>query len=490
MIKKIKSITIVGGGTAAWLTAAYLVKNSSPNIKITLVDKENGTPIGVGEATLLNFVPFMEKCGFSEKDYFDQVDATFKGGILFENWNIDGMDIWHPFSYKAFGDDHNTLTSVWSKHQHLSFLEYGCCNYSVSAKYKKINVGRLEHYARHIDCGKLVSFIKNKIINKLFFIDSEVLEVKRKDDQSIEKLILKNNQEIISDLYIDCTGFKKILGNSKEDKNFLCDRLFCDTAVAGHVPYKNRKKELHPYTACDAVEHGWIWKIPVRKRIGSGLVFNRSITDPETAKDFFVNYWDKRVKKDSLKIIDWTPYYCNNFWDKNVVSIGLSGGFIEPLESTGLEFMRYGIFNLSKVIYKSHYTDHDICQYNLNMRHYYEQSVDFINMHYIGSNKKGKFWDFVREKNNTFSEEMKYYIEELQNNNKYGPNGGNEIFSASNWVVWLIQLGYPVIETNVNISKEESLQLLNQHYLEESEHIENSKDSDLFADQYVNLMIT
>ena len=120
-----------------------------------------------------------------------------------------------------------------------------------------------------------------------------------------------------------------LIGNHNVD---LSDRLFIDTAFATKVEYQDKNKEMHPYTDCQALEHGWRWRIPTQSRIGTGYCFNRSITDPDIVADAFVKHWDNRIEKKELRMLDWKPQYVEKFWKGNVVPIGLSAGFIEPLE--------------------------------------------------------------------------------------------------------------------------------------------------------------
>lgn len=483
MIKEIESITIVGGGTSAWLTAAYLSANCKIGTNITVIDKSDGTPIGVGEATLTTFVEFLEKCGFPEKTWFNEIDATIKGGILFKNWQYDGEDIWHPFSYYIFDEDYNNGISLWSNNQNFSFIKYALPEYDLFVENKKINEDCAKSVARHIDCGKLVKFLKKALLDSIFFIDSEVVEVIKDDVGNIDKIILKNNQQIKSDLYIDCTGFKKILSGDC-NKILLTDRLFCDTAIAGPIQYESKKDELIPYTTCDAVEHGWIWKTPIQTRIGSGLVFNRKITDIDVAKDYFIEYWGGRIEKNSLKVIDWTPYYSEKFWNNNVISIGLSGGFIEPLESTGLQFIQNGIDNLEKVIKNSFYVPEDIEMYNLRMKYSYDETVDYINMHYCNSNKKGKFWDYVREKTSSLTTRMKFYLNLMDKKNYINIKSGETIFANYSWILWMVQLGYGITNLKTKFSKYECAEIISDTYMESLNKIENSIDADVFCDCY------
>lgn len=488
MLKQIESITIVGGDTSAWLSAAYLVSQCSLDVKITLIDKSDGSPIGVGEATLIPFISFLEKCGFSESMWFDEIDSTIKGGILFENWKEDGKNIWHPFSYTQYGEKYDSGITLWSNNQHLNFSEYALPDYDLYVENKKTNEKSAKSVARHIDCTKLSKFIKKYLIHHIFFINSAVDKIVRNENGDIDNLILENGQIIKSDLYIDCTGFKKIL--SQENKKvFLTDRLFCDTAIAGHVPYNDRKKEMHPYTACDAVEHGWIWKIPIRTRIGTGLVFNRSITDIEKAKEYFINYWDSRIEKESLKVIDWTPYYSEKFWSNNVISIGLSGGFIEPLESTGLHLIQTGLERLEKIFRNSFYTQEDVNLYNIKMKCLYEESVDFVSMHYCNSNKTGKFWDFVRSNTLNLNKRMEFYLNLMKLKNNYiDIRNIEDIFSHYDWILMLIQLGYSVNKFETSFGTYQSLEDLYYNYNKNMQIVQKSIDADVLCDMYMELI--
>ena len=251
----IRSICIVGGGTSAWLSAAYLSHNN-PDVEVTVVDEKESKPIAVGEGTILGFSSFMEQCGFFDTgEWFSELDATYKVGVLFPDWATENKSVWHPFMTNVTLDTGVSNVDAWCKNKSYDFVEYALPMYHNSME-NKIDTNEGSSYSYHIDCGKLVSYIKRR---------SRVRHIQSGYDSSIK-----------ADLFIDCTGFKSIL--KKNDKNDLTGRLFCDTAIATKVPYQNRSKELRPYTTCTAVDHGWIWRIPVRTRMGSGLVFNRNIT--------------------------------------------------------------------------------------------------------------------------------------------------------------------------------------------------------------------
>ena len=159
-MKTINKIVILGGGTSAWLTAAYIT-NNIPDIRLTVIDKEVGTPVGVGEGTLLNFGPFMQSCGFDVDEWFPKLDATYKAGILFPNWKSKDIEIWHPFKMNIQVTSEFSLFDLWSTQQDLDFKNFGLPMYDTSITHNKIDLN--ENYGYHVDCSKLVQFIKEKL---------------------------------------------------------------------------------------------------------------------------------------------------------------------------------------------------------------------------------------------------------------------------------------------------------------------------------------
>lgn len=465
---KLKRITIVGGGTSAWLTAAFFNHNTSVGTEIVVIDKEDGTPIGVGEATILSFKNFMDDCGIRIHEWFDEIEATFKSGILFTDWHKEGEDIWHPFCFPEFDFLQTNLVNQWTKHQNYDYKTHVTALYEASILDNSVDPDNLGVYAFHIDCGKLVKFLQKRLLEsgKVTLIKKEVVKVNY-DNNFLDSLVLSDGSIVTSSLFIDCTGFKRII-SPKSEPNVLRDRLFCDTAVAGHIPYNDIHKERTPYVTCEAVEHGWIWNIPVRTRIGSGLVFNRTITDPEEAKDYFVQHWDYRLNRDSLKLIDWTPYYHDKMWQGNVVAIGLSAGFIEPLESTGVALICAGIWNLAERLKTDFFNDVDSLIFNATMKSFFENSVDFVNMHYWNTQRGGRFWEWVKQTYKS-THILEHYKQDLIEDSLTVPRKGKEIFSGDNWVVWLCQLGFDISKKMDGVSDQQAKEMLVDFYKNETE---------------------
>jgi len=450
-MKKVQKIVIVGGGTAGWITASWFARRWR-SLEVVVIDKSDPERVGVGEATLLSFPQVMREMGYEPHQWMNEIDATFKAGILFPGWGKEENNIWHPFGFGILGDGDDPsiprvpLYDVWSNYQDQNEIK------SISGLYRSAMQNKVEPdyirdtYAYQIDCGKLVQFLqKNTIPYLKEYIKSDVIEVYRdglSDDltrSNIKELVLDDGSRITGDLFIDCTGWKQMLiGNHNVD---LTDRLFIDTAFAAKVEYEDKNKEMHPYTDCQALEHGWRWRIPTQSRIGTGYCFNRSITDPDVVADAFVKHWDNRIEKKELRMLDWKPQYVKKFWDGNVIPIGLSAGFIEPLESTGLALMIRGCEWLEECMVDCVFNEYETDIYNVRMKCAFESAVDYVNMHYSYCEREGKFWDYVRLSHEKSG--MQKYMEDQTNNPDsltFQDHRSSSFFGGSNWHVWLLQL--------------------------------------------------
>jgi hypothetical protein len=470
-------IAIVGGGTAGWMSAAYLARNL-PNVEVVIIDKEAGTPIGVGEGTILDFFDFMQQCRFNFEDWFVNTDATFKAGILFSNWQTPGSDIWHPFfTALRYSDYQCNLWEFLAFRNDLDYKDHACMMYDSAVRHNKVDYSDAGLYAFHIDAGKLVTYIQERIKEEVKIIKKEVVQVNRGKQNEITSLGLIDGTLIKADLFVDCTGFASLLKTQK--KVDITDRLFCDTAVAGRIPFEDIEEETRPYVICDAVEHGWIWRIPTKSRIGSGLVFNRSVTDPEDAKDYLVKYWNGRLARDSIRVIDWTPFYIKNAWETNVVSIGLSAGFVEPLESTGISLIIKGIQTLEQRLRISFYNEADIELYNAMMTSYFENVIDFVNMHYSDSTNPGPFWDYVRSKFQPSDKQL--FIQRVMQDSKFRNSLTHKfepntyaMFSLTSWVCLLNQYGYKFdADPSNNLSAIANRELKNFYDIEQARKLKS-----------------
>ena len=455
-MQSVKKITIVGGGTAGWMTAAWTVRRAAAfhHAHVTLIDKEVPERIGVGEANLLNFNKFMHFCGFDDPTaWMEAVDATYKGGIMYPNWGKDGKTIFHPFGQYHFHtkapDGSDFVIPYGDVLSANPDIDYASSLYFFPSLIKdKVEIDELSAYSEQLDCGKYVEFLMKEIKgSKGFTYINSTVENINWDGEVIKSLDLADGTKNEADVFIDCTGFKRLLSEKRDIVDFS-GRLFVDTAVATRVQYVDKEKELHPYTTATCTDHGWIWETPLTTRIGTGHVFNRHITDPEDAKECFVKHWDGRIKKEDLRTINWDPCRISKFWEGNVINIGLSGGFIEPLESTGIGLIINGIELLEDSLIGGCYDYMDVSSYNLKMINDYETAVDFISMHYDYSHIQSPFWDHVRK---TFKKSGFQKMMESSIMNPDYPTYKvlrHGFFGGHNWAIWLHQLmqkegGYP-----------------------------------------------
>tara|TARA_B100001250_G_scaffold277776_1_gene240238 strand:+ start:2234 stop:3760 length:1527 start_codon:yes stop_codon:yes gene_type:complete len=446
-------IVIVGGGTSGWLCAAAM-RHKLPFADLTLIDKEVSTPVAVGEATLLSFEQFLEdECGFDIRSCLKEFDTTLKAGILYPDWGYDGNAPWHPFYFLDFPSKDwpaNPLIDGWSLAKEFQFESlmtlYGATMENNVDK-EQLKGG----YALHIDCIKLVNWLRDQLKGSINFIEKEVVGIAQHSDRGIESIIVEGGDIVEGDLFIDCTGYASILKDVRDTVD-LSDRLFTNTAISAHIPYENKEEELKPYTTATAVDHGWVWNTPLQSRIGSGLVFNKDITSIDEAKEYFCKFWDGRCTPDQLRINNWSPYYDRNQWKGNVISIGLSAGFIEPLESTGIALICEGIGKVCKLLESGYYRDFDVEFFNTWMRQCFEVCSDFVSMHYSKSTKDTPFWRYVRE---TFtpSQALEFYADNMKSDRKSILGGKDCFFGGTNWIHWMIMLGYEFAPKTYMIDK-------------------------------------
>ena len=305
---QVKSICIAGGGSAGWLTAAYALRILPSDIKIILVESPNIPIIGVGEATLLGFDRFLTRdCNIPFELWTKECDATIKLGTLFSNWYGDGLDIWEPFLVPRILENNKNFDifdlSVKAEISKPDF--YSTCSswYEISVEDQKIPStatiegpdGPGQHgVAYNLDAIKLANFLSKWCNDKyphLTHIKQNITNVVT-NDGNINHLVTEDGGLIKADVYMDCTGFKKLLSNAIEGSDWRnhSDMLYVNSAVASQINYKDDEEPQHPYVDATAHDLGWIWKTPIKDRIGSGLCYNNTITTKQEAEDAFVQH--------------------------------------------------------------------------------------------------------------------------------------------------------------------------------------------------------
>ena len=419
---KIENIVIVGGGTAGWLSAAYLSKalscNQNSNFKITLIESSNVPTIGVGEATLPLLAKSLKYLGISERDWMQKCNATYKLAIKFVNWSglPEKKEFWHPFGQTSYHEG-LPISSYWLEAKlnklSTSFAE-SCFEHVHLCKAKKSPKPKLNSqvysneaiknisYGYHLDAGLFADYLKKYSKKRgVKQILDKVVHVCLNEQGFIDCLTTENHKKIKGDLFIDCSGFKGLLINQSLNEPFISysDSLLCDRAIAISSPYEDRdiynKKHggIEPYTTATALSSGWSWKTPLVGRNGNGYVYASDFISQEEAEAELRQHLGAGVKNSEAKHIKMRVGRTRNSWSKNCVSIGLSSGFIEPLESTGIYLIEVALYNLLRHFPNARIEQAKISNYNRIMNGYYDEIRDFIVMHYCLTNREdSSFW--------------------------------------------------------------------------------------------------
>ncbi|OLT62670.1 tryptophan halogenase family protein [Moorena bouillonii] len=411
----IKTIIIVGGGTSGWLSAAYLSKFLQDSCQITLIESSDIGTVGVGEATLPTLQITFKLLGLSEFDWMTRCNASFKLGIKFVNWSGSSKpDIfWHPFGQlKSSPNLGIPISQYWLKNylqgntaafDESCFEHINLCAAQKSPKsYDSPEYSGNIEYAYHLDAGKLATYLKERAKSAgVRHIVDNVLDVALDHRGFISHVITENHSNQTADFFIDCSGFRGLLINQALQEPFISygDSLFCDRAIAISIPYEKGDRYnynnggINPYSTATALSSGWAWNVPLVERSGNGYVYSSSFMSQDDAETEFRKHLGDKANDQPAKYIKTRVGRTRNTWAKNCVSIGLSGGFIEPLESTGIYLVELGLEALIRHFPEKSFSPLLINNYNRFMREIYEEIRDFIVMHYCLTQREyTPFW--------------------------------------------------------------------------------------------------
>lgn len=478
MTPNIESIVIVGGGSAGWMTASYLRRALEDNVKISLVESGNISTVGVGEATFSTIKLFFDFLGLDEREWMPQCNASYKLAIKFVNWNAEQRHFYHPFQRYENIDGFN-VAEWWLKlgrDEDLDSFDYSCftvpamCDQRRSPRFFDGRVFdckveqyfapdhsfqknmladlRIQYpYAYHFNASLLADFLKDYAVKSgVQRILDDVMEVKLAADGSISHLVTKENGNISGDLFIDCTGFRGLLINQALEEPFISfsDALLCDRAVAMQIPKDIAKEGINPYTTATALNSGWVWNIPLYGRDGTGYVYSSAFISQEEAEREFRAHLGGASENCGTLHIKMRIGRNRNSWVKNCIAIGLSSGFVEPLESTGIFFIQHGIEELIGHFPSRLRNDEVIKSYNKAVADCIDGVKDFLTLHYYASSRSDTpFWRATKQDiviHESLRERMKLWEARLPNNRNINPNyHGFESYSYS---VMLLGLGY------------------------------------------------
>jgi tryptophan 7-halogenase len=449
----VRRVTIVGGGTAGWMAAAMLSQWLS-QVEITLVESDEIATIGVGEATIPHIRNYLTLAGIDPLRMISEAKATFKLGIHFVDWGAPGETYIHGFG--KIGRDMLWLHphQLWmAARERAPESVKHFDNYSVNCAASLRNrfaypdkrnpnspLADLD-YAYHFDASLFARFLRG---------ESEARGVKRvegrivdvvKDPESgfVNAVKLTDGREVEGDLFVDCSGMRAILigdalGVGYEDWN---QWLLCNRAMA--IPCESIEP-LTPYTRCTARRAGWQWRIPLQHRIGNGHVYASELISDEEVTDTLLGNLDGAPLADP-RPVRFRPGRRLKAWEKNVVAVGLSSGFLEPLESTSIHLIQTGIYRILALFPATGFSEADIDEYNRQSRFEYEDVRDFIIAHYKVTRRSGDpFWDHVRTMD--VPDSLNERFELFRSSGRFFKHGAAELFAEESWVQVLLGQGF------------------------------------------------
>jgi tryptophan 7-halogenase len=443
----VTSIVIVGGGSAGWMTAAALSSLLDPrSVKITLIESEEIGTVGVGEATIPDIINFNAILGIKETDFLRATNGTFKLGIEFNNWGRLGDTYFHPFGEHGVDMQGIDFHQYWMRFQRanpgssieefsLSAVASRAGKFAMPTNDPRSVLSQLR-YAYHFDATAYARFLRDYAEQRgVKRVEGKVVEVNLNGETGfISDVQLEDGSKLIGELFFDCSGFRALLlgdalGVDYED---WAHWLPCDTAQAVAC---ERTGDLLPYTKSTAKTAGWQWRIPTQHRTGNGHIYCSSMMDDEAAINSLLADLDGPALGSPRKIRFRTG--CRTrFWDKNCIAIGLSGGFLEPLESTSLYLIQEGI---SKFISLFPSTDMPTTvrdEYNRQLTQKFEQVRDFIILHYKATERDdSEFWNYCRTM--SVPESLTRKIELFREAGRIF-RYEDELFSKPSWVAVLL----------------------------------------------------
>lgn len=419
----IRDVLIVGGGTAGWMTAAYLNKAFGHTVKITLIESPRIQKIGVGEATTPNLQKvFFDFLGIPEQEWMMAVNGSFKAAVKFINWRKQETGAPPNHFYHPFGILPNVngipLPQYWF-HQTLGKrepLDYACFRepHLLDAKRSPrfMDGAHAVPSAWHFDAYLVADFLMRWATARgVIRILDEVNHVTLDDQGAIATVAAVSGLSLTADLYIDCSGFRGLLINQALGEPFINmkEQLFCDSAVAAAIPNDDEQLGIEPYTSAIAMNAGWTWKIPMLGRFGSGYVYASDFATEEEAIRDYCKLWGLQEAAVNFNRIRFRTGRNRRAWVKNCVSIGLASCFLEPLESTGIYFITAAIYQLAKYFPTRAFEPVLVEQFNREIEYMYDDCRDFVQAHYFTTTRDDTpFWrankneltlsDSIREK--------------------------------------------------------------------------------------------
>ena len=442
-MNRVRRVIIVGGGTAGWMAAAGLAKSLGQTIDITLVESDAIGTVGVGEAVIPLIKSFHALLELKEDEFLRAVNGTFKLGIEFENWGRLGESYFHPFG--------PTGVEAWAAQFHHYWLKarrHGNTdelrNFSLEASMSEAGKFTLDsepqpQFAYHFDASLYAKLLRKlSEANGVRRIEGKVVDVQVHGESGfIESVELESGERIEGDLFIDCSGFRglliqQVLQTQWEDWSHW---LRNDRAVAVQTESVSPPA---PFTRSTARTSGWQWKIPLQNRVGNGLVYCSNYLSDDEAKKALLNNIEGKPLND-VRTIKFRTGRRAQQWVKNCVAVGLSSGFLEPLESTSIHLIQNSVLRLVRMFPAADIDPVEVRQFNNETTKEIEQIRDFIILHYkVTQRSDSKYWVDCREM--AVPENLAHKIALFESNARV-VRENSEMFRERSWAAVMLGQG-------------------------------------------------
>ncbi|WP_310534073.1 tryptophan 7-halogenase [Novosphingobium sp.] len=450
--RSIREVLIVGGGSAGWMTAAALAQALRQDCRITVIESEEIGTVGVGEATIPPIRTFNESLGISEADFVRETKASFKLGIEFVNWGKQDHRYFHPFGGHGRNFDYVPLHQYWLKAR-AEGESAPIDDWSMAWQIARLgkfarptqdprSVLSTFEYAYHFDAGLYAQYLRCYAEDKgVVRIEGKIGDVTLNAETGfVESVTMADGRIVSADLFIDCSGFRGLLieGALKTGYEDWSHWLPCDRAVA--MPCENAG-EPTPYTRSTAHEAGWQWRIPLQHRTGNGYVYCSSFLDDDKAANLLASRLDGKALGDP-RPLRFTTGRRKQHWNRNVVAVGLSSGFLEPLESTSIHLIQANISKLIALFPDKDFDPATIAEFNRIAITETERIRDFIILHYkLTQRDDAELWRYCAAME--VPETLQLKIDHFR---RYGRLVAREmdLFAPASWLaVHIGQLNYP-----------------------------------------------
>jgi tryptophan 7-halogenase len=460
----VKHIVVLGGGSAGWITAALLAAEhggTGPGaLKISLIESPDTPAIGVGEGTWPTMRETLQRIGLHEADLVRECDAAFKQGSRFDGWVTGGNQdrYYHPFSLpQGYGEA--DLVGAWLQGPTAqAFAECvgpqpHVCNESLAPKQVSTpEFGAVANYGYHFDAVKIGLLLRRHAVEKLAVrhISATVTGVRSHDNGDIAALQTKQHGDIEGELFIDCSGLPSLLigqhyGVALQSQQHV---LFNDSAVAMQVPYTHAEAPVASVTIATAHAAGWTWDIGLPTRRGVGLVYSSAHTTPEAAERTLrahVQRSDGPADLPAARQIRFTPGYRERFWHRNCVAVGLSAGFIEPLEASALALVELSVAMIRDEL-PNNRADMDLVAKRFNDAFSYRWSriIDFLKLHYALSQRSDSDYWLDHRRQDSWPDRLRELLQLWRHRAPYRHDlfRVDEVFPAASYQYVLYGMGF------------------------------------------------